>query len=378
VTPEQAGGQPVAGLPEGIDGRLYVEAAGGGDFGYANTDEGDVLLWQGFLAFGGPGRLGYPVTQSFELDGRTAQLTQRALLQWDPQAGRVTLGNVFELFPRAGALLGWPGCTGSPEAPDGAAGSDCGLEGWLEQRGVPPAAADRDPGDTDGDVIAARLGWLEHAAIRAAFLGDSVSDPAAAFPAAVPEAGATGAEAEDAATEEGDSATGALPAWSGPVPWAAIERFGLPMSRPQRYGPFIAQRFQRATLQLWLDELEGLPPPGTVTQVMGGELLRDAGFAPAESVVPVDGAGTPGEPPALPPPPAPPAAPVPEGPTPEAMPAPTPVSTPIATPTVRSFPTAVSAQPTPSPASAQPTPSPASVQASPTASQRWTWGGQYR
>jgi peptidoglycan/xylan/chitin deacetylase (PgdA/CDA1 family) len=61
---------------------------------------------------------------------------------------------------------------------------------------------------------------------------------------------------------------------------AAQRNWGRPTSRPVRYGPFVSQRFERGALQLWLDEVPGAPPPGTVVPVMVGDLLAEAGLLP--------------------------------------------------------------------------------------------------
>src|SRR4030042_1936153 len=53
----------------------------------------------------------------------------------------------------------------------------------------------------------------------------------------------------------------------------SIELYGLPMSYPERFGPFISQRFQRVALQLWLDEVPGMPAPGSVVRVLAGDLM---------------------------------------------------------------------------------------------------------
>jgi hypothetical protein len=55
---------------------------------------------------------------------------------------------------------------------------------------------------------------------------------------------------------------------------AAIERCGLPMNRPQLFGPFVSQRFQRIAFQRWIDSGPGGIQPGDVTAVLGGDLLK--------------------------------------------------------------------------------------------------------
>src|SRR5262249_49669440 len=69
-------------------------------------------------------------------------------------------------------------------------------------------------------------------------------------------------------------------------PEAARRRFGLPMSEPQRFGPYLSQRFERGALQLWLDAVKGMPDPGTVTVIQVGDLLKDANLVPAPAIAP--------------------------------------------------------------------------------------------
>lgn len=56
----------------------------------------------------------------------------------------------------------------------------------------------------------------------------------------------------------------------------SVELYGLPMAPPEDFGPFIAQRFQRAVLQRWKQSSESPPQPDDpVTQVQIGALFRD-------------------------------------------------------------------------------------------------------
>lgn len=114
------------------------------------------------------------------------------------------------------------------------------FEDWLEAQGVPRVAAAlrEDP----GLPAAERLAWLTQDDLRGAYLADG---------------------------EEG-----------------AERRFGLPMGGPERRGPYLAQRFEKAVLQLWLDEVPGQPRPGTVSLVQVGDLLRARGEIPEEAVTP--------------------------------------------------------------------------------------------
>jgi peptidoglycan/xylan/chitin deacetylase (PgdA/CDA1 family) len=58
----------------------------------------------------------------------------------------------------------------------------------------------------------------------------------------------------------------------------ALQVLGLPASLPERRGPFVAQRFQRGVLQLWVEAIAGAPEPGTVVPVLAGDLLVEAGL----------------------------------------------------------------------------------------------------
>jgi len=55
---------------------------------------------------------------------------------------------------------------------------------------------------------------------------------------------------------------------------AAIARYGLPTSPPEDFGPFVAQRFQRAVLQHWSSSVPGAQE-NPVTLVDIGLLFRE-------------------------------------------------------------------------------------------------------
>ncbi|HZW32252.1 MAG TPA: endo-1,3-alpha-glucanase family glycosylhydrolase [Isosphaeraceae bacterium] len=69
----------------------------------------------------------------------------------------------------------------------------------------------------------------------------------------------------------------------------AIELYGLPMSRPERHGPFIVQRFQRIAFQHWIEAVPGMPPPGSVVRVLAGDILKQTGLIPASAAEPTSG-----------------------------------------------------------------------------------------
>ena len=67
---------------------------------------------------------------------------------------------------------------------------------------------------------------------------------------------------------------------------AAIQLYGLPMSKPEQHGPFVVQRFQRIAFQHWTDSVPGMPAPGSVVRVLGGDLAKELGLVPAAAQTP--------------------------------------------------------------------------------------------
>ncbi len=70
--------------------------------GFPVTDAANVSFWSSYQYFGGPGVLGYPVSTRFQWRGRQVQLTQRALLQWWPEARETRLVNLLDELHDAG------------------------------------------------------------------------------------------------------------------------------------------------------------------------------------------------------------------------------------------------------------------------------------
>ena len=195
-------------------------------FDYEVTNDGGILFADEFDRLGGVDTLGYPASYRFELDGFTYQVTQRALLQWRSNIGVAYLGNIFEMLEHAG------------------------LDQWLlESKGIPlPIKDDGSNGDWN-KARETRLSWLTNEQIKAKFLANPNPN--------------------------------AISDWNED---SAINLYGLPMSMPEKHGPFISQRFQRVAFQLWVDEVAGSPAPGTVIGVLAGDLLKEAGRVPAEGL----------------------------------------------------------------------------------------------
>ena len=67
----------------------------------------------------------------------------------------------------------------------------------------------------------------------------------------------------------------------------AIELYGLPMSPPERRGPFTVQRFQRVAFQHWVETVPGMPAAGSVVPVLGGDVLKEAALIPPSAAQPM-------------------------------------------------------------------------------------------
>lgn len=241
LTPGSLGLNPAAlAGPQGdlAAGHFFNETGGGDGSGYYVLDEGKdasgnlLRFWSEFRRFGAIDTVGYPVSRRFVgAGGFVYQAFQRGVLQWRPETGRAALTNTFEWLQQAGR------------------------DEWLSALGVPLPIGDDGSGGDWQKARQTRLSWLSEPRIAAKFL----SNP---------------------------TASGGV--WSADD---AIQLYGLPMSRPERRGPFIVQRFQRIALQLWLDEVPGMPRPGSVVGVLGGDMLKQAGIIPAGAVAPEGPAG---------------------------------------------------------------------------------------
>ncbi len=200
-------------------------------FDYEVTNEDGIRFADEYERLGGVDTLGHPASYRFTLgDGFTYQVTQRALLQWRPEANAAYLGNIFQMLEQAG------------------------LDDWLlREKGIPLPIKDDGAGGDWNKAKEARLSWLTNEQIKAKYLANPNPD--------------------------------AISGWNVN---RSIELYGLPMSRPERFGPFISQRFQRVAFQFWVEEIPGSPAPGTVIGVLAGDLLKQAGLAPPEGLNVVD------------------------------------------------------------------------------------------
>jgi hypothetical protein len=228
-------------------GWYYTETGGGSGKGFNLLDSGTdgrgqvTRFYSEFNRLGGVPVLGYPASNVFTLpDGFIYQATQAALLQWHPEdapAGAVELANVFDMLSRAGR------------------------DKDLQSLGIPPPIADDGSGGNFARAVDIRLGWLTQPDIKSRFLANP--NPAA------------------------------IRSWGV---MNSIQLYGLPTSQPQRSGPFIVQRFQRIAFQLWVDAVPGMPPPGSVVPILGGDLAKRFSLVPVSAQQPQDPASPAGQP----------------------------------------------------------------------------------
>jgi hypothetical protein len=139
-------------------GHFYTQAngfpLGHSPMGFALVDDAHAAFWSAYQANGGPARLGYPISRRFWWNGYLSQATQKAVLQWEPDQGRVTFANVFDVLSQAGK------------------------DTWLQSTDSipPPVPASFDVGLTWPQIEAHRLALLQsHPALADAY--HAVADP---------------------------------------------------------------------------------------------------------------------------------------------------------------------------------------------------------
>jgi spore germination protein YaaH len=209
------------------NGWFFSQTGGGSGLGFRVVDEGSHF-WTELRRLGGVATLGYPSSRPYVgADGLTYQAFQRGLLQWRPELGIAYLANTFDMLTAVRQ------------------------DQVLTADGIPSSVGDDGSGGNWDRARQTRLEWLTDPRIAAKFMTNpNTSD---------------------------------IPEWDVT---RSIELYGLPASRPARSGPFIVQRFQRISLQLWLDDVPGMPPPGSVVGILGGDLIKKAGIIPAGASIP--------------------------------------------------------------------------------------------
>ncbi|HUX87560.1 MAG TPA: S1C family serine protease [Chloroflexota bacterium] len=85
------------------NGHFYSQASGHGvTAGFTITNDGGANFYSEFTRLGTVDRLGYPASRRFMSGGFLTQATQKALLQWHPEIGKIQLANVFDEFTQLG------------------------------------------------------------------------------------------------------------------------------------------------------------------------------------------------------------------------------------------------------------------------------------
>ena len=205
-------------LPDGhVFAEQIRERPWAGRQGYRITNEGGIPFWNEFRRLGGVATLGRPLGERVMLaDGFIYQLTEQALLQWQPALGQAVLANTLELLQQQG--------------------QDGRLEGEFQ---VPrPIDDDGSAGNVE-KAQTVRLSWLTDRRLREFYFANP--DPT-----------------RFKSWTEQDS----------------IQLYGLPMSRPAKYDDAVTQRFQRAVLQRISIDEHGLPRGDDIVVFRSGELLR--------------------------------------------------------------------------------------------------------
>ena len=138
------------------NGHFYSEAngqgGGGGQPGFAVTDDSGIPFWSTFSRDGGVAAFGYPISTRFLISSATDQALQKGILQWDN--GIVSVINVLDVL------------------------HDAGLDAVLQSRYFTPPPADTSPD--------AGLAWPQIVARHQQFLAGNPAIRAAYFAAADP------------------------------------------------------------------------------------------------------------------------------------------------------------------------------------------------
>ena len=209
-------------------GEEGAQSAGILDYVYEVTNEDGIPFADAYERLGGVDTLGRPISNRFAtLSGYAQVMEGYVLVMTEKGFKRWNTLNIFERFERAG------------------------LDDWLfHEKGIPRPIQGPNAGT-----------WERKRQIRLSRLrNDKISAKFSANPN--PEK---------------------IRAWNDDQ---AVRLYGLPMSYPERHGPFISQRFQKVAFRLWVEEVEGMPAPGTVELVQGGKLFKEAGLIPARALAP--------------------------------------------------------------------------------------------
>jgi len=100
--PGSAAAAPADFATLGVPGHWYSETNGVPQshlLGYAVLDMADSQFWSAFQQLGGVPVLGYPVSDRYFQGGFVSQAFQKAVLQWHPDTGQVSLRQYLRSAP---------------------------------------------------------------------------------------------------------------------------------------------------------------------------------------------------------------------------------------------------------------------------------------
>jgi lipoprotein-anchoring transpeptidase ErfK/SrfK len=139
---------------ETVGGYFFGQAAEKDATGFTISDADGQGFWASFRGLGGAEILGFPISRRFVWRGRSTQIFQRGVLQYDPLTKSVVALNVLDML------------------------HDLGADPWLRQvRSVPlPLAPGFDTGKSWDEIVAARHSLLNaEPSLRDAYF--AVPDP---------------------------------------------------------------------------------------------------------------------------------------------------------------------------------------------------------
>ena len=186
--------------------------------GFTISDADNIPFWTYLSNNGGTETLGYPISRRFKWDGYVCQVTQRAILQWNPDTKQVQLVNLFDYL------------------------SSVGKDDWLIKTHLAPRERAA-PGEAPAG--SAPQPFLQLAHYRYSWLYD---DPAL------------------------------FQRYFNTPDYVAM--YGLPTSPIEDLGPYQAVRFQRVVMYHWKMKVPWADSRD-VSVGLGGDLFKELGLVPA-------------------------------------------------------------------------------------------------
>jgi hypothetical protein len=96
------GGSPATMQAQAVASQFFPYPGDPANTGFVVGDEEGIPFLTTYRRLGGMEVLGRPISHRFEWHGFVCQLTERSMLQWDPESKRVRLANTTEILSEAG------------------------------------------------------------------------------------------------------------------------------------------------------------------------------------------------------------------------------------------------------------------------------------